>query len=122
MSDRDLDVALGKLLRIGVLLAAAVTLAGGVLWLRQSSGTVVDWRTFRGEPVHLEHVPSIVAAARAGEATAIIQLGILLLIGTPIARVLFSLVSFAIERDRLYVGTTLVVLTVLLWSLVGLRF
>ncbi len=122
MSDRDLDVALGRLLRIGVLLAAAVTFAGGVLWLRQASGTPVAWRTFHGEPAHLEHVGAIVAAARTGQATAIIQLGILLLIGTPIARVLFSLVSFALQRDRLYVGTTLIVLTVLLWSLVGLRF
>jgi uncharacterized membrane protein len=121
MSDRDLDVALGKLLRIGVLLAAAVTFVGGVIWLRHWGGTVMDWRTFRGEPVHLEHVAGILAAVRAGEARAIIQLGILLLIGTPIARVLFSLVSFALQRDRLYVVTTLIVLTILLWSLVGLR-
>lgn len=122
MSDRQLDLALGMLLRVGVLLAAVVTLMGGVLWLQQTSGTVVDWRTFHGEPFHLEHVGSVFAAARTGEPASIIQLGILLLIGTPIARVLFSLVSFAIQRDGVYVFVTMVVLTVLLWSLVGLRF
>jgi hypothetical protein len=52
MSDRELDVALARLLRTGVLIAAAVTPAGSVLWLRQAGGTVADWRTFRGEPVH----------------------------------------------------------------------
>lgn len=122
MSDRTLDVALGRLLRTGVLIAAAVTLAGGVLWLRQAGGTVADWRTFRGEPVHLEHVAGVVAAARAGDARALIQLGILLLIATPIARVLFSLLSFGLQRDRTYMGVTALVLAVLLWSLVGLRF
>jgi uncharacterized membrane protein len=122
MSDRRLDVALAMLLRVGVMLAAVVTLAGGVLWLRRAGGTVVEWRTFRGEPLRLEHVASVAAAARAGQAAAVIQLGILLLIATPIARVFFSLVSFALRRDVMYVGVTLVVLVVLLWSLVGLRF
>jgi len=122
MSDRRLDVALAMLLRGGVMLAAAVTLAGGMLWIRQSGSSVVGWRTFRGEPMRLEHVASVVAAARAGQAAAVIQLGILLLIATPIARVFFSLVSFALRRDFMYVGVTFIVLAVLVWSLVGLRF
>jgi uncharacterized membrane protein len=47
------------------------------------------------------------------------QLGLLLLIATPIARVMFSAVAFAMERDRMYVGFTLIVLAVLLYSLFG---
>ena len=47
------------------------------------------------------------------------QLGLLLLIATPIARVMFSAVVFAIDRDRMYVGFTLLVLAVLLYSLFG---
>ena len=49
----------------------------------------------------------------------IIQLGLLLLIATPVARVAFSVVAFALERDRLYVVITLIVLAVLLFSLAG---
>jgi uncharacterized membrane protein len=49
----------------------------------------------------------------------IIQLGLLLLIATPIARVALSVVAFAIQRDRLYVVATLIVLAVLMYSLTG---
>ena len=48
-----------------------------------------------------------------------IQLGLLALLGTPVARVAFSVVAFALQRDWLYVGVTLWVLAVLLWSVAG---
>jgi uncharacterized membrane protein len=44
---------------------------------------------------------------------------LLLLIATPIARVALSVVGFAIERDRMYVAFTLIVLAILLYSLLG---
>jgi len=47
---------------------------------------------------------------------AIIQFGLLLLIATPIARVAFSLVGFALERDRSYVVITSIVLAVLIYG------
>ena len=46
-------------------------------------------------------------------------LGLLLLIATPVARVLFSAIAFAIERDGMYVVITLVVLAILMLSLFG---
>ena len=49
----------------------------------------------------------------------LIQAGILLLIATPIARVIVSLVGFALERDGTYVAITAIVLTVLLYSLIS---
>jgi uncharacterized membrane protein len=49
----------------------------------------------------------------------LIQLGLLFLIATPIARVALSIVGFALERDRMYVGFTVIVLLVLLYSLLG---
>jgi uncharacterized membrane protein len=57
-----------------------------------------------------------------GRGRGLIQLGLLLLIATPIARVAFSIVGFAIERDRLYVVFTLIVLAILLFSLLGSGF
>jgi uncharacterized membrane protein len=49
----------------------------------------------------------------------IIQLGLLLLIATPVARVAFSVWGFAAEHDRMYVVFTLMVLAILLLSLAG---
>ena len=46
-----------------------------------------------------------------------VQLGLLLLIATPIARVVLAAVGFAFERDRMYVVVSLIVLAVLLFSL-----
>ena len=47
------------------------------------------------------------------------QLGLLLLIATPVARVIFSAIVFAVENDRMYLLFTLLVLAVLLYSLFG---
>jgi uncharacterized membrane protein len=52
-----------------------------------------------------------------GDAAAIVQLGVLLLIATPIARVIFAAIGFAVERDRLYVAISLAVLAVLIFGL-----
>ena len=48
-----------------------------------------------------------------------IQLGLLLLIATPVARVAFSLVAFIRQRDRTYIVITTIVLGLLLYSLMG---
>ena len=47
------------------------------------------------------------------------QLAIVLLLATPLMRVVLSAVSFAIQRDALYVVVTLMVFSVLLFSLLG---
>jgi uncharacterized membrane protein len=78
-----------------------------------------DYRVFRGEPSELRSARGIVAAAVAGGGRATIQLGLLLLIATPVARVIFSVAGFALERDRPYVLMTLLVLAILLFSLAG---
>ncbi len=54
-----------------------------------------------------------------GDGRAIIDIGLLLLIATPVMRVVFSMVAFALEKDRLYVALTLIVLVILLLSLLG---
>jgi uncharacterized membrane protein YfcA/uncharacterized membrane protein len=48
---------------------------------------------------------------------AIIALGLLLLIATPVVRVAVSIITFAFERDRLYVTITFFVLVILLFSM-----
>ncbi len=102
-----------------MLTAAAVTLAGGVLYLAQHGGARADYHVFHDAPARLRSVPTIVADALALRSPAIIQLGLLLLLATPIARVVLSLVAFAVQRDRLYVAITALVLAALLFGLLA---
>jgi uncharacterized membrane protein len=120
--DQRVERAIGTLLRIGVLLAVLVVLPGGALYLLGDASRATDYATFHGEPMDLRRVSGIAAEAFMLHGRAIIQLGILLLIGTPIARVLFSLVAFALQRDMTYVAVTLLVLAVLVYGVVGASF
>lgn len=116
-SDEGVDRALGNLLRAGVILAAAIVLVGGVVYLIRHGGEVPDFSEFRGEPPELRQPSGIVAHALELRGRGLIQLGLLVLIATPVARVVFSVFAFAVQRDRLYVVLTLVVLGVLGYSL-----
>ncbi len=113
----ELEQRLGTLLRAGVLLSALVTLIGGVMYLLSHGHDVANHTAFRGEPAQLRTVGGVMSGALAGDSAAIIQLGVLLLIATPIARVAMSLVGFARERDWTYVWVSLLVLVLLGYGL-----
>jgi uncharacterized membrane protein len=115
--DEQVERALGHLLRWGVFLSAAVVLLGGVVYLVRHGNEPVALRVFRGEPEALRRPDGILREALTFHGRGLIQLGLLLLIATPVARVLFSVFAFARERDFLYVLLTLLVLGVLLFSL-----
>jgi uncharacterized membrane protein len=117
-SDERVENVVGNLLRLGVLVAGAVTALGGALFLARHGMARADYHVFRGEGSELTSIGGIVAGALRRDSRAVVQLGLLLLIATPIARVCFSLVAFVLQRDRLYVGITAIVLAVLLFSLV----
>ena len=116
-TDQQFEIFLGKLLRTGVLIAALIVLAGGMWFLSEAHGVRREYKTFRGVPAELSSLPAIVHGAMGGQALAVIQLGILVLIATPVARVLFSMLGFGLERDWMYVGVTAMVLALLLYSL-----
>jgi len=116
--DSRMETIMGRLLQVGVFAASVVVLTGGVLYVRAHSGVAVDYRTFVSEPAGLRSVSGLFRLLRAGNPVAVIQVGVLLLIATPIARVVFAVIAFALERDRLYVAVSLAVLAVLMISLV----
>lgn len=118
-TDRRVETIVGTLLRVGVTLSAAVVLAGGVVFLVRHGITPANYRVFRGEPSELRHIRGIIHGVFALHSRAVIQLGLLLLIATPIARVAFALFGFAEEKDWMYVSFTAIVLAILLYSLVG---
>jgi uncharacterized membrane protein len=117
MNDRRLDVLIGNLLRAGVLLAAAVVLAGGGLYLARNHAGYVNYHQFVVEQKDLLSVPGIVRSAAHLNSEGIIQLGLLLLIATPVARVILAGVGFYMERDRMYTVVCVIVLAVLVFSL-----
>lgn len=119
LDEQKLENLIAQLLRAGVLAAALVVICGALLYLGAHPRARADYRTFHAEPDELRTVHGVVRAAFLGDPRAIIQLGLLFLIATPIFRVIFSIFAFAIEDDRLYVLFTLIVLAVLLYSLFG---
>jgi uncharacterized membrane protein len=116
-NDQRVEVLMGNLLRAGVVLAAAVVLFGGVLYLVRHGDEREDHRKFHGEAAELTSPSGVLADALEFRARGIIQLGLLLLIATPVARVAFSVFAFLRERDFTYVVLTLIVLTLLFYSL-----
>jgi uncharacterized membrane protein len=117
MTDERIDKVIGTLLQVGVLAAAAVVLAGGVWLLAGSGRSTPSYQQFRGEPPELRSPSRVVAGIVHPRAEIVIQFGLLLLIATPVARVMFSLAAFGVQRDWTYVVITLIVLLVLAYSL-----
>ncbi len=116
-SDERVESVVGSLLRAGVLLAAAVVALGGVMYLAGNAKELADYRSFQGEPGDLRSPGEIVVNAWRMNSRGVIQFGLLLLIATPVARVIFCVFAFACQRDRTYIVITLIVLVVLLYSL-----
>lgn len=117
LSDDDFDLLLGRVLRAGVVVSAIVVLTGAAVYLVRHGHELPLYHLFRGEPSDLRSIRGIASDAADGRGRGIIQLGLLMLIATPIARVVFSVAGFLRQRDWLYVAITAVVLVLLLYSL-----
>ncbi|MBV9343325.1 MAG: DUF1634 domain-containing protein [Acidobacteria bacterium] len=117
--DQRIENIIARLLRAGVLAAALVVIGGAIPYLTARRLTRADYHSFHNEPAELKTVHGIFQSALSGAPRGIMQLGLLLLIATPVARVVFSVFAFAIEGDRRYVLLTMIVLAVLLYSLFG---
>ena len=104
---------------LGVGISAAVVLFGAAVYLFRHGLEHADYRVFHGEPADLRTLEGIIRATFSFRGRGIIQLGLVLLIATPVVRVAFAVVAFAIEQDRMYVVFTLIVLIILLFSLSG---
>ena len=112
----SLEVHLAKFMLIGVLLAAAVLLGGGLVYIFQNMGSIPGDHLFRGEPKDLRSPVLIFTDTLKGNDRAFIQLGLLILLANPLLRVALAALGFAAEKNWLYVGFSLLVLTVLLGS------
>jgi uncharacterized membrane protein len=118
MSDQRLENIIGRLLRAGVLLSAAVVALGGIFYLVFEHAARVDYRTFVAAGPDTRTVSGITHSALHLSSEGLMQAGLVLLILTPIARVMLAVVGFALERDRLYAVISFIVLAILAFSLI----
>jgi len=116
-ADHKTEMIIGSLLKAGVVTAASVVFIGGVIYIFRHGLEPADYAVFNREPQELCNVRGIIGSAFSGHGRGFIQLGLLLLIATPVARVALSIFAFARQRDRLYVFITLFVFCILLYSL-----
>jgi len=113
------EIVIGNLLRIGVITAASIVLFGGIIYLFRHGLVSADYKIFQRVPYDLCNVRGILKSAFSFHGRGFIQLGLLLLIATPIARVALSIFAFARKRDTLYIIVTSIVFVILIYSLFG---
>ena len=118
-NDERVERIMGTLLQSGVIFSGLVVLAGGILYIRSYGHVPVNYDTFAPARASLPSLTAVAESALHGDGRAIIQIGLLLLIATPVARVFFSIIAFALEKDRLYVVITVIVFLILIYSLFG---
>jgi uncharacterized membrane protein len=113
--DTDMQAVIGWVLRIGVIMSVSVVFIGGVLYIYRHGGSIPDYSKFNGVPnfVQLHGLINGIINLRG---RSIIQAGIILLIATPILRIVFSTIGFVLEKDYLYIGISLLVLLIIIIS------
>ena len=119
LSDERMERIIGIILRTGVIASTAFVLAGGIAYLVRSGTDMPAFSLFQAEPPELTSILGVVRGVWSLDFRQWIQFGLLLLIATPIVRVLFSILAFAAQRDKTYVAITSVVAGILLYSLTG---
>jgi uncharacterized membrane protein len=118
-TDERVERVLGTLLQTGVVLSGLVVLAGGILYMLRYGHDPVQFENFVADRESLGSLRGVLTNALHGDARAIVECGLLLLIATPVARVIFSVIGFTLEKDRLYVVLTMIVFLILIYSLFG---
>lgn len=118
----EMNKLVSTLLRVGVLLSSVIIVVGTVLALARF-GLAGTAGFFTYLPDEIPHgtfnvgLSGILGGLGALDPFSVIQLGVIVLLATPVARVLLSVFLFAAERDRLYVYITAAVLMLLLFSI-----
>jgi len=120
-TDQQLERAIGALLRAGVLLSAALVLLGEVVQLVGHAGQRGAFPPPLAQQAGLRLVEGVLRRALGLEGAGLIQLGLLVLVATPVARVALCVLGYATQRDGTYLAITLAVLVILCVSLFWVR-
>lgn len=116
-TDKDLQKIIGGVLKYGVLTVLVTSVIGGTLYLYRHSHEKVNYTSFtENDQSIFDVIQSVFINVGHGKGRGIIFLAVLLLFLTPLLRLLLSLISFVLEKDRLYVVITLIVIAVIMLS------
>lgn len=113
--DKDLQSFVGNLLRYGVIIAMTIVIAGLLMHLFFQGSGPADFSHFDETAVF--RFPDFYGRLAAGSTEAIMEAGIMVLIATPVARVLFTMIGFWLEKDYRYTMIAFVVLCIIAYSL-----
>lgn len=116
--DTDIQTIIGWVLRGGVFLSIGICLCGAAIYLLKHGHDTANYHNFTGIPASVQ-IGELIKSIATLRGRAIIQAGIILLIATPIMRVLFSAIGFIAEKDYLYTGITLLVLAIIFLSMLS---
>jgi uncharacterized membrane protein len=111
---------IAALLRWGVVLSALVTTVGGIGFLWQHAGQQVpDYSMYKGTLLAYRTIHKVTDGVMMADWLSVIQVGVLMLIATPVARILFSLITFIKEKDFAFIAITILVLAIVFFSMMG---
>ena len=119
LQDRSLQNVIGNLLRWGVIISLVVVLVSGFVYLLQRGHDLPAYRSFALGSNPYTTLTEVLRGMRRHQTLAFIQSGILILIATPIARILFALIGFMKEKDYRYVVISLIVLGIIAASMIS---
>ncbi|MBK1897457.1 DUF1634 domain-containing protein [Chryseobacterium paridis] len=112
-TDVDLNRSVGNLLRMGVILSVVISIAGFIKLFLEGFKMPKNYTSLEvgssSEKVWGQFWDSLCK----GEGMAIIQLGILVLIFTPLMRIVFALIGYLKEKDYVYVVISSIVLAIM---------
>lgn|ERR1700761_978987 len=117
--DADMQLIIGWILRSGVAVSMVIVVIGGLFFLYRHGHSVPDFRTFKGVPDFISTPEGVFNGVIHLKGQAIIQLGIVLLIATPVLRVIFAGIGFLLEKDYLYTLISLIVLLIIIISMIS---
>ena len=118
--NKKMQQLISSTLRVGVMTACCIAILSGTYYLIcHGSEPIPNYYTFHGEPSSLTSLSGIFGGLLHLKAANWIQLGVLVLMLTPITRIILSLFDFAHQRDWLYVTITMIVFLVILSNSLG---
>jgi uncharacterized membrane protein len=122
-----MTAVVGNVLRYGVLISAIIIVLGTIELVAASGNSdVLGSIVYNADKIPHGNfdvsLSGLVSGLAGLQSYALIELGAIVLIATPVSRVLISVFLFAAEGDKLYVVVTAVVLFLLLFSILVTPF
>jgi uncharacterized membrane protein len=120
----SMNKILGMVLRSGVVLSGVIIAIGTILFIANHSlDDTSAYLAYNPGLIPHGNFPVSLANIASGlvslDPFSVVELGLLVLLATPVARVALSLFLFAAEKDRMYVYLTAAVLAILLFSMLA---